>query len=149
MVSSLFPNRVVIAPGAITSAEEYSEEHNRHWCKPEQLAVAWEMAFGLATTLYDLVFVENSNRLEDAFGESSSSFELAMSEGKQTKKDAKLMALRKLVHDGEEFDISPHLKYGNRKPKLLRLYFAICRDRRCLVVGHFGEHLDNYSTRKQ
>jgi hypothetical protein len=52
------------------------------------------------------------------------------------------MALRKLVHDGEEFDITPHIKFGTRKPKLLRLYFAICRDSQRLIVGYFGDHLD-------
>src|SRR5262249_4597181 len=133
----------------IASADEYCDEHDRHWCKPDQLAIAWKMVFGLATRLHELVFVQNSNRLEDAFGESFSTFELAMSEGKQTKKDAKLMALRKRVHDGQEFDISPHIKYGNRKPKLLRLYFAICRSSERLIIGHFGDHLENYSTQKQ
>lgn len=136
-------------PDALDSADEYAEECGGYWGKPEQLAIAWEMVFGLATKLYELVFEENSNRLENAFGEAFSSFELAMSEGKQTKKDSRLMALRQRVHEGQEIDISPHIKYGDRRPKLLRLYFAICRDTKRLIIGSFGDHLENYSTQKQ
>jgi hypothetical protein len=87
--------------------------------------------------------------LEHDFGQCFSTFELALTEGKQTKKDARLMALRKITHAGEEFDITPHIKYGNRKPKMLRLHYAIMREAKRLVIGHFGDHLENYSTRKQ
>lgn len=148
VLAELFPHRIVVTPEALGSADGYSKEHVGHWGKPEHLAIAWGMAFGLATSLYHLLFVENSNRVEGAFGESFSMFDLAMSEGKQTKKDNKFMVLRKRVHEGREYDISPHIKFGNRKPKLLRLYFAICRDTQRLVIGHFGDHLDNYSTQK-
>jgi hypothetical protein len=148
-VAKLFPNRIEVSDNAIATAKEYADEHDGYWGKPEQLAIAWEMVFGLATKLHELVFQDNSNNLEADFGLSFSTFELALSEGKQTKKDARLMSLRKIAHAGQEIDITAHIKYGNRKPKMLRLHFAINRDTSRLIVGHFGEHLENYSTRKQ
>ena len=41
------------------------------------------------------------------------------------------------------------IKYGNKKPKMLRLHFAIKRETKKLIVGHFGDHMENYSTRKR
>jgi hypothetical protein len=148
-VVKLFPNRIEIADNAIKTAKDYADEQDGFWGKTEQLAIAWEMVFGLATKLHDLIFLDKSNDLEGDFGKSFSSFELALSEGKQTKKDARLMAFRKIDHCGEVIDITKHIKYGNKKPKMLRLYFAIKRETQKLIVGHFGDHIENYSTRKK
>jgi hypothetical protein len=148
-VAKLFPNRIEIADAAKTSADEYAEEHDGFWGRPEQLAIAWGMVFGFATKLYDLVFQDCSKNVESDFGRAFSGLELAMSEGKQTKKDSGLMALRRICHKGEEIEIVPHIKYGNKKPKMLRLYFGIDRKTKRLVVGQFGDHLENYSTRKK
>jgi hypothetical protein len=148
-VAKLFPERIEIAENALKTAKEYADEQSGFWSRPEQLAIAWEMVFGMATRLHDLIFVDESTSLEDDFGQSFSTFELAMSEGKQTKKDARLMGLRKIAHDGQEIDITMHIKYGNKKPKMLRLHFAIKREGKKLIVGHFGDHMENYSTRKK
>jgi len=147
-VKMLFPNRIEIADNALATAKKYGDDNDGHWGRPENLAVAWELVYGFATKLYDLVFQDGSNNLEEDFGKSFSTFELAMSEGKQTKKDSKLMDLRKIEHEGEELDCTAHIKYGTRKPKILRLHFFIKRPAERLVIGHFGDHLDTYSTRK-
>jgi hypothetical protein len=146
-MTKLFPRRIACTTGALSAATEYSSEHDCYWCKSDQLAIAWEMLFVAATCLYDLVFVEKVHDLEAAF-KGRCNFELAMSEGRQTKKDGDLMRLRKVTHNGREFDITPHLKYGSRKPKMLRLHFAIDREASCLVIGHLGDHMENYSTQK-
>lgn len=146
-ISKLFPKRIVCTDLAKAAALRYSTEHDNYWSKPDQLSTAWGMMFVLATQLYDLVFVEKAHDLEAAF-QGRSVFELAMSEGRQTKKDADLMRLRQISHNGSDFDITPHLKYGNRKPKLLRLHFAIDRQESLLIAGHFGDHMENYSTQK-
>ena len=148
-IATLFPERIEIARNAALTSASYAEEQNAFWGRPEGLAIAWEMAFGVATRLYEIVFHRDSNRLEEEFRASFSNFELAMSEGKQTKKDSKLMDLRKISHNGGEFDITPHIKFGNRKPKMLRLHFAISRETKKIIIGHFGDHLDNYTTKKQ
>lgn len=148
-VAKLFPTRIEIADNAIATAKEYADEHDGFWRRSEQLAIAWEMVFGFATKLHDLIFQDESNNLEADFGQSFSTFELALNEGKQTKKDARLMALRKIEHGGEEIDIITHIKYGTKKPKMLRLHFSIKRETKRLIIGHFGDHLENYSTRKK
>ena len=147
-LTTLFPNRIAFTEDAKAAAEEYSNEQGRFWCKLEQLALGWKMVFDAATTLYELIFHQPSKSLEEDF-DATSQFELAMNEGKQTKKDARLMKLRKIAHKGKEYDITPHIKYGNKPPKMLRLHFAIDRDAKLLLIGHFGDHLDNYSSRKR
>jgi len=147
-VASLFPKRIEIAKSAIATAKNYSSLQQGFWGKPEGLAIAWQMAFGVATRLHDLVFEHEANNLESAFSESFSTFSLALSEGKQTNKDGKLMALRIIHHDGKEFDITPHVKFGTRMPRLLRLHFAFNRDAKTVVIGHFGGHMDNYTSKK-
>ena len=147
-VTRLFPNRIVFSDDARESALEHSEAHDGYWSKPEQLSCAWKMVFDVATRLYELVFVQNSNRLEEDF-DAGSQFELAMNEGKQTKKDASLMKQRKVTFRGKNYDITPHVKYGNKPPKILRLHFAIDREDRLLAIGQFGDHLENYSSKKR
>jgi hypothetical protein len=74
-------------------------------------------------------------------------YELAMSEGKQTQDDKKLMRLRKIVHDGREYDITPHVKHGNVEPKLVRVHFAFDEGAKKIVVGHVGRHIPNYTSK--
>jgi hypothetical protein len=40
------------------------------------------------------------------------------------------------------------VKYGNRAPKLLRVHYYPDRERRRIVIGHCGDHLENFSTAK-
>jgi len=147
LAGEIFPQRLVFAQMAFKSAGDYVGKYN-FWAKPEGLSIAWEMLFDLARKGYDLLVSPSSGDLEQAFGDQSR-FDLAMTEGKQTKGDKKLMDQRVLVYDGSEYRMTPHLKFGNKPPKLLRIYFAIDRENERLIVGHFGEHLDNASTRKR
>ena len=146
-LTRLFPRRIEFTEDARKSALEYSKEHGGYWSKTEQLATGWEMLFDVANNLYELVFRRQSVQLDEEFN-ALSKFELALSEGSQTKKDARLMKLRQVFHRGKTFDITPHIKYGNKKPKLLRLYFAIDRESERLVIGQFGDHIENYTTSK-
>jgi hypothetical protein len=70
-----------------------------------------------------------------------------MNEGKLTQKDKKLMRLRMLVHDGKEYDITPHLKHHNNEPKSVRIYFAFDEDAKKIIVGHIGRHIPNATTK--
>ncbi len=146
-IERLFSTHVEVSEQACAAAEDYADEHGGHWGKKEHVATAWSMVFDVATKLYRLVFTDEVAKFAEQFN-AQSKFELAMTEGKQTKKDGRLMGLRKIVHDGKEYDITPHVKYGNRAPKLLRLHFAIDSDKKKFVIGHFGGHLENYSSRK-
>ena len=81
-----------------------------------------------------------------------------MTEGKQTKKDSKLMSIRKDTYSYKitngvkkeiSIDITPHVGFGNKEPDLLRVHFHILKDEDIcrIVIGHCGRHLDNYTTK--
>jgi hypothetical protein len=132
-------NRLVITKNALESAGDYAN------CLSIQ--EAWEMLLHLNQTMYQLKFEDDSPKdLEKAFKEKSG-YDLALSEGKLTQKDKKLMRLRILIHDGKEYDITPHLKYHNNEPKSVRIYFAFDERARKIIVGHIGRHIPNATTK--
>jgi len=135
-----FCTRLVITDAAMDAAKDF------HDCKC--VAECWEMLVAMHEYLHPLKFSDGDSKdLERAFKEKSR-YELAMSEGKMTKNDSKLMRLRELQHDGREFDITPHLKHGNQEPKLVRIHFAFDEREKKIVIGHIGKHIPNYTTKK-
>lgn len=110
------------------------------------IQMAWELLWQMGTVLHGILFSEGSKDVESLF-KSKTGFELAMTEGKMTKKDAKLAKMRKIVHGGSEFDITPHAKAEKNK-KSLRVHFALDRKKNRIIVGHCGNHLDTYGTRR-
>lgn len=135
--AKFFP-RLVITEAALEAARDYDE------CK--SLREAWEMLRHLNEAMYRTKFEEGSKEIEKTF-QDRTGYEVAMKEGPSTKNDKKLMDLRKLVHDGHEFDISPHLKHGNKEPKLVRIYFAFDEKRKKIIVGHIGKHIPNATSK--
>ncbi len=115
------------------------------------IAAAWDCLSSVATILPELCIERNLSgpQLVDAFEQGSGGFELALTETKATKKQSKLMALRQVSLDGDVFDITPHVKIGNRDPKLLRVHFDIDRKRKRIVVGHCGGHLTTAGSRRR
>lgn len=125
---------------ALDSAREYLQFG--------EIQRAWEMFYHLSTTLHSLVFGSGEScDLERAFKEVSG-YGLSLSESKMTKKDTRLMALRQIEHRGQKWDISPHVKWGNKEPKMLRIHFAFDDSTQKLIVGYVGPHLENRTTRK-
>jgi len=57
------------------------------------------------------------------------------------------MKLRKIYYRDEEVDITPHVKDGNKAPNIIRIHFYPDMDNQLIVIGHCGEHLDNFTTR--
>ena len=112
--------------------------------------VAWNCLWEMATTLHDLYFKDgaSSGNIEVEFRQRSK-FELSLTEGKQTRDDDKLMKLRRDTYRGQVIDIEPHVKFGNKKPKMLRVYFCPHHADKLIVVGHCGEHLKVYSSQWQ
>lgn len=107
--------------------------------------VAWEMLHDLDQKLWNIMFVTRGD-IEHEFN-SSSTYQYARGEGRQTTNDSRLSQMRKFAFEGEEYEMWAHLKYGNRPGKQLRIYFAIDNDRRRFIVGFIGEHMDNATTR--
>lgn len=132
-----FP-RLVITDRALKAAQEYSE------CK--SLNEAWEILRHLNDTMYRLKYEQGVTELEKSFLHETS-YELAMTEGPNTKKDKKLMDLRKLQYNGQAYEITPHIKYEVREPKLVRIYFAFDEGAKKIIVGHIGKHIPNATTK--
>jgi hypothetical protein len=138
-VAGRFFNRLVITKEALESAEDYA--------KCQSINEAWEMLHHLNTTLWHLKFEDDSPKdLEKSFTEKTG-YELAMSEGRKTKRDGKLMSLRILCVDGREYDITPHLKHQNNEPKSVRIYFAFDEEAKKIIVGHIGRHIPNATSK--
>ena len=146
-VGKLYPSRIVITDRAIASARDHASAHS-HWDRAENLSIAWSMVYALAEHLHRLAYDENTPNFEADFNSAVAGFSLAMTETGQTRKDGTLMALRRLEWQGHSWDITPHLKYGTRLPRLLRLHFAFDNASRRFIIGHFGDHLDTSSTRR-
>ena len=135
----------VIFPGKLSFSEEAKKSAKAASNIP--IDIAWPCLFQMATTLHDLFFVESEKGIdiEKEFNDRTG-LGLAMTEGRQTKRDPNLLKLRTIVYEGKEISIAPHVKSGTKKPKLLRVYFCPDQEKKKIVVGHCGDHLDNYST---
>lgn len=134
-----FPN-LDFASEAIKSAKEY--------CDCKSLNEAWEMLILLDRDVHRLKFVGTSSVDWVKYFADNSRFGLAMSEGRQTQKDNRLMRLRTIVHKGRNYDITPHLKFGNTEPRMVRIHFAFDEQQKKVVIGYVGPHLENATSRK-
>jgi hypothetical protein len=140
-IQGLFPEQILFTPRGLASTEDRSEV----MVKP-----AWECLWAMANSMHSMFFAEDTQGVdfERRFKELSG-FDLGMTEGKSTKKDKKFMNLRRDLYDGKTVEFLPHVKVGNKEPRLLRVHFYLDYDRKIIVIGHCGGHLDNFSTRNQ
>lgn len=137
----IFSDKVDYTERAIASSSKASLDKKYY-------SFAWEIIKDVATILHPVIFDDNLNDFEGEFNKRSN-FEMAKTEGKQTKNNKDLMKLRQDIYKGKEIDITMHIKYGGKDPqKLLRVHFYIDKDSEKLIIGHFGNHLDNSVTRK-
>lgn len=109
---------------------------------------AWEILFHLSTTLFDLKFrTDEPGDIAKRFQEISG-FEYCKTEGGKTKKDSTLSKLRIIKHEGSKYEIWPHIKKGNKSPKMIRVHFAFDEENERVIVGYVGLHMPNSTTRK-
>ncbi len=136
-----FEGRLIFTTGAEDSAQQASLSD----CN-----IAWRVLWSIGDELWRMYFEKGYEvkNIEREF-KNKTGFELALSESKHTKGNKKLMRARRQIVDGEEIEFLSHVKYGNKEPKLLRVYYYPDKNRNLLFIGHCGDHLDNYSSRKQ
>lgn len=108
--------------------------------------IAWKLLHSLATVLPDLMFSDNQAGDISAQFKTATGFEMSMSEGKLTKANARLVSSRVVSFDGKQWDITPHAK--SDKSKHLRVHFALDHDKKRVIVGHCGDHLETAGTRR-
>ena len=136
------PERLVITTEALSSAANYAAFDSIH--------EAWEMLSDLSRLVYDMKFKPPKDFSGDfeAYFNAKSRYELTMTETAATKKDKALMDLRQVECGGKAFDVTPHIKWGSKEPKLLRIHFAFDEERKKIVIGFVGQHLRTAGTRK-
>lgn len=139
-LEKLHPSAIEFTPQAKESAKQATFS---------DATIAWKLPWSMVTTLYDFYFNSPDERIDIVRRyKELSGFDLALNEGKDTTRNNKWMALRQQVYNGKTIDITPHVKYGNKPPKVLRVYYYADRERRRIVIGHCGDHLPNFSTAK-
>lgn len=143
----VFQDRLRFTDRAVKSARDASINE-----KPAEMGQVWAVLRAMATVLHDLHF----SRAEGDDGNVAKEFEartpfgIALTESGTTKDDNELMRLRLDTYNGEQIDITAHVKYGDsRPPKLLRVYYYPHHHEKVLVIGHCGDHLDTAGTRRQ
>ncbi len=142
LIQRLYPDKIAFTEQAIDSARERDRERD---VSPQ---LVWRGFHAMVKSLHDLFFAveEHSRDIEQVFRERTG-FDLAMTEGKQTKSDAKMLRLRKDTYRETEIDITPHVKLEKGGA---RAYFNPhhSKDGNLIVVGFIG-HLDTAGTRRQ
>lgn len=139
-IGTLHADKVIVTEQAIKSAEGYKgfSEINK----------AWECLWAVATELHTVHFLQTGSiNIEQDF-RSKTGFDLSLKEGRMTQNDSDLMKLRQVQHNGKMHNITPHVKWGNKEPKCLRVYYAACPDEKKIIIGHCGPHLNNRTTSK-
>ncbi len=141
LITKLFPKRIVIddEEKALNSARKTAFD-DIHSC--------WDALFSIATILYDAKF-EGGTSTTDLMTIYSTNkpYELTFTEGKLTKKNAKLMKERQVLYEGVSYDITPHVKIN--KKTCLRIHFAFIESNNLILIGHCGDHLPTAGTQKR
>lgn len=131
LAAQAFPDRLLILDKAIASAEAYGGD----------TAEVWDVLRCMAGTLHPMIFDRHPGNLPRAF-QAETGYELALREDKATGQVPDLAALRRVVYDGAERDMTAHVKgRGTKAGSTLRVHFLADYGRNLIVIGHCGEHL--------
>lgn len=137
-----YGDRLAFTERALRSAEDAEFQDPR---------IAWEILHSMATKLYELY----STGTEESLGQIAKDFQeatgypLAVSESSLTGKTPRLSSIRQDNYKGRPIDISAHIKYGSKPPRILRVHFTYLRDEKKIVIGHFGDHLETAGTARR
>ena len=125
----LFPDRVTILDSAFESAEESSA-----FQYGEQ---AFDLLFSLATSYWEEVQSKGDTEARKLFGRSYSAKERTV----LTKAG---MERRTFDYRGESIQMDKHLKIGtaDNPADTLRVHFEWIAEKKRIVIGHCGKHLD-------
>jgi hypothetical protein len=139
-IESFHPDRLHFTDAALASAMKAGFD---------DVAQSWALLWALATILAPLYLDHqlSPEQIRSSF-EAQSGFDLALTEGRATNRDKKLMAKRQILVDGVEYDISPHAKTRDAV-NFLRVHFAVDHQRHRLLIGHCGDHMDTAGTRRR
>ena len=108
--------------------------------------ILWTCLYRVAMVLVDL-YRDGIQDVEKHFKERTG-WELAPTEGAETRKIAEYMNLRRDIYEGREISVEPHIKFPRSARRTgaqyQRLYYAYDPQTQKVVVGYMGDHLENY-----
>ncbi len=107
----------------------------------------WFYLYYMATELYDL----HHTHVPDVEAEfkAATTIEVAMGEGKQSRKDNSTMSSRIDSYEGKEIWAEPHVKLvpARAGQDFQRIYYCYDLELDRIIISHVGDHLKNYGTR--
>ena len=143
LAKSMFADHLVFVPKAERSAEDDS---TGGYCE------AWRILRALDHDLWPMCFDRDDRpaaRIADDF-KLRTGFELTLSESSNTKASQRCRTQRTIRYNNKTLSIEPHVKgTSGSKSNRLRIYFAIDRDERKIVIGHCGNHLETIGTKRK
>ncbi len=140
MLSKLYDDRIVVSDRAWSSLKDCITSPS----------LCWKAMMMVCRPLW-LAYAEGEGNINEIFRqnpETLAGFDVALSEGRETRRNPQLMKLRELSVDGKQYSIEPHLKKGNKEDAdSIRIYYAWDPESRKIVLGSIGKHLTNYTSR--
>ena len=115
--------------------------------KPANL---WTVLYAVANGLVDL-FRNSSGNCSEKDVQECTGYRVSFGEGSMTRENSDMMRLREDIYEGKVISVEPHLKLrsGKEEKENQRLHFWYDKDRRRIVIGYLGEHLDSVSGRRK
>jgi len=135
LIGKVQSDKLIFLPESMKSSKE---------SKFQDVCPSWSLLWKMSTVLWNLLFEEELDRttIEKEF-KNQTGFGLTFGDGKMTNRDSKFQLLRKRNYNGNEIDITPHCKLDKSKGQL-RIHFYLDYTKKVIVVGHCGDHLENY-----
>jgi len=133
LASMLYPDRLVVLDSAVTSAKESDRGNFQNGKK------AVELLMNLVTTYWSaLAEGRGDQEARAVFGRNG----FAAKEADSLSSDGR--SRRTFNHCGKQVFMEKHLKHGVKDSlsETLRIHFAWFEDRKEIVIGHCGKHLD-------
>ncbi len=138
---AVWPSRLAFTDASWKGADEWNDELG-------SLAEEYEIVKAAAEVLWPLHAEQSGGGdITRAFQERTG-FELTLKEGKVTNSIRRFAVMRKCVLDGREYNATAHIKGRNGKLGF-RFHYAWDEQRRQIVVGHVGAHLETDGTRRK
>ena len=136
-----YASRLIIHPKAKDVAESWTYKK-----KPVCVAHTVKMLDAVARTLYGMKFESPDGYVDPLQFQRLTGYELAMTEGKLTKRNQNLDALRCCRYEDNKVSIYAHLKKRIAHNLQMRIYIGFIEEERKIFVGHVGPHLATSQT---
>ena len=106
----------------------------------------WYYLYHMATSLYEIHHEGKPDVVAEFLH--AAGIEVAMGEGSSSRKDNKIMALRKDTYDGKEISVEPHVKLNAQRAgtEHQRIYYCYDAELSKIIIGWIGDHLDTAGT---